>query len=135
MGRRGKTWACRTAVGDAERILAGRCVDHYRQYGMSPPPWAVVNDLAHGTLAALNRRATGSIPWRRSHPWESAEQNLAAVLISTANPQEIFRLQQEVLVPLELMLLDNPDVYPGEPAAVVDLVTKALGRCRNDYGS
>jgi hypothetical protein len=135
MGRRGKTWPCRRAVGDAERILAGRCVDHYRQYGMSPPPWAVVNDLAHGTLAALTKQATGRIMWRRSHPWESAERDLAAVLVSTASPEEILCVQQEVLVPLELALLDNPGVYPATPAELVDMVTKAVGRVRNGYGS
>ena len=131
MRKRATGWACRRTVGDAERILAGRCVDHYHQYGLSPPSWAVVNDLAHGTMAALTRRATGSILWPRSRQWESAERNLAAVLVSTANPEEILWLQQEILVPLELTLLDDPDFCPRTPAALVDLVTKALGRARN----
>jgi hypothetical protein len=131
MRKRGTAWACRRVVGDAERILAGCWVDRYRQYGLSPPAWAVVNDLAHTTLAGLTRRATAPILWPRSHQWERAERDLAAVLLATADAKEILRLQQEVLVPLELTLLDNPSVCSGEPAALVDLVTEALGRdCR-----
>jgi hypothetical protein len=56
-------------------------------------------------------------------------------LVSTASPEEILCVQQEVLVPLELALLDNPGVYPATPAELVDMVTKAVGRVRNGYGS
>jgi hypothetical protein len=93
MTGRGKTKACHRAVSDAERSLAGHCVDHYRQYGVSPPPWAVVNDLAHGTPSALTKRATTRIMWSQSHLWESAERDLAATLILAASPEQIVDLQ------------------------------------------
>jgi hypothetical protein len=131
MMRHGKTWKRRRVVGDAERILAGRCVEHYRQYGLSPPLWAVVNDLAHSNLTALTKRATKRIMWRRPRPWELAEQHLAAVLVATTNPEEFLCLQQEVMVPLELALLDHPDAYPETPEGLVDIVSQAVGQARN----
>jgi hypothetical protein len=125
----------RSVIGDAERLLAGRCVEQYSHYGLSPPPWALVNDLAHSNLTALTKRATGRIMWRRPRPWERAQQHLAAVLVATTNPAELLCLQQEVMVPLELAILDRPNTYPETPEGLVDIVSQAVGQARNGLGS
>jgi hypothetical protein len=125
----------RSVIGDAERLLAGRCVEQYRQYGLSPPPWALVNDLAHSNVTALTKRAACRIMWRRPRPWERAQQHLAAVLVATTNPAELLCLQQEVMVPLELAILDRPNTYPETPEGLVDIVSQAVGQARNGLGS
>jgi hypothetical protein len=124
----------RNVIFDAERLLAGRCVEHYSQYGLSPPPWALVNDLAHSNLTALTKRATGRIMWRMPRSWELAQQHLAAVLVATTNPEELLCLQQEVMVPLELAILGRPNSYPETPEGLVDIVSQAVGQARNGLG-
>jgi hypothetical protein len=71
----------------------------------------------------------------RPRPWERAEQHLAAVLVETTNPEELLCLQQEVMVPLELAMLDRPNAYPETPEDLVDIVSQAVGQARNGLGS
>ena len=135
MRNSGRGWKSRSVIGDAERLLSGRCVEQYCQYGLSPPPWALVNDLAHSDLTALTKRATGGIMLRNPRPWERAQQHLAAVLVATTNPEELLYLQQEVMVSLELAILDRPNTYPATPEGLVDIVSQAVGQARNGLGS
>ena len=135
MRKHRKTWKCRGIVDDAERILAGRCVDHYLQYGLPPQAWTAVNDLAHSNLTALTKRATGRIMWRRPRPWERVELHLAAVLVTTTSPEELLCLQQEVMVPLELGMLDRPNTYLETPEGLVDIVSQEVGQARNGLRS
>jgi hypothetical protein len=103
-------------IGDIEAFLSGYYADHLRRRSDAVPGWARLNSFAHGDLEILRRVrrpfATPSCAAFADWPeetWRIAEGVLASeVLEIVANDGEVLsRLQQTVLVPLELRLMDT----------------------------
>jgi hypothetical protein len=121
-------WASRRAVAGAARLLEGRSANVYRQYGLTPPAWAVLNQLAHGSPALIEELAGGRSHRRRRDLWERAERFLAAeVLTEAAEGADLLGLQRRALVPLELAALDTGLLQLSTPSELVALVSQALG--------
>jgi hypothetical protein len=92
-------------VAEVEALLEGRMLERYRDGGLTVPPWAVVNSLAHAPISKLRAMAQGA---RTQHPAtrDAALGPLAAgVLAGGPDPEDVVALQRELLVPVELVLL------------------------------
>lgn len=88
------------------------------------PGWMWLNGVAHGdperiAWLASERPPSPALGWRR------ARARLADELLkrSGGDPKEMARLQNDVLIPLELMLSNEPDLSPGR---LVDVVVAEL---------
>jgi hypothetical protein len=100
--------------GETEAFLEGRIVEHLAAAGRTVPTWAVLNKLAHANpeeiadLAERNGRP-GNAPEPGEPAWQAAQRSLASrLLASGATPDQITRIQQAVLVPLELRRRAKP---------------------------
>jgi hypothetical protein len=103
-------------TGETEAFLEGRIVEHLVAAGRVVPTWAVLNKLAHASpteLADLAERGgiPGNTPLSREPAYRAAQRSLACRLLARgAVPEEITRIQQTVLVPLELWLIERSEV-------------------------
>ncbi|MGH9258762.1 MAG: hypothetical protein ACRD08_02520 [Acidimicrobiales bacterium] len=103
-------------TGETEAFLEGRIVEHLVAAGRVVPTWAVLNKLAHASPTELADLAeTDGIPGTTTLPREpayrAAQRSLACRLLACgAVPEEITRIQQTVLVPLELRLIERSEV-------------------------
>jgi hypothetical protein len=121
-------------TGETEAFLEGRIVEQLVAAGRVVPTWAVLNKLAHATpteLADLAEADGG--PWNTPVPREPAyrgAQRLLArrLLARGAAPDEITRIQQVVLVPLELALIERSEVETVTLRQVVRGACDALDR-------
>jgi hypothetical protein len=103
-------------MGETEAFLEGRIVEHLAAAGRTVPAWAVLNKLAHASpeqladLAERNGRP-GNAPQPGEPAWRAAQRSLASRLLASGTPpDQITRIQQTVLVPLELWLIQRSQV-------------------------
>jgi hypothetical protein len=103
-------------TGETEAFLEGRIVEHLLAAGRVVPTWAVLNKLAHASppelvdLAEMGDTA-GNTRLPREPAYREAQRFLACRLLArSAVPDEITRIQQAVLVPLELWLIERSEV-------------------------
>ena len=102
--------------GETEAFLEGRIVEHLTAAGRMVPTWAVLNKLAHGSpgeIADLTQTDghLGNAPEAGEPAWCAAQRSLAACLLARgAAPDDITQVQQRVLVPLELRLIEHSEV-------------------------
>jgi hypothetical protein len=101
---------------EAEAFLAGTYASHLRSRGVTVPGWAWLNDFAHGDLRGLcevHRLLTARIPASgtelHEEPWVNAQRLLGRDIpgIVGNDAQLLSRLQDAILVPLELELMSS----------------------------
>lgn len=96
------------------------------------PPWAALNRLAHAScdeLADLIESGEVSAAGGWVRPWSSSERILAFRVLSCAADRERVRdLQQSVLVPLELFLIERYKVEVMTVQQVFEAASEALDR-------
>jgi hypothetical protein len=113
--------ACDDLVDECEAFLAGRWAELRRQQGRVVSPWAWLNQAAHAdveTLQASAVRPACALPSTS----DDLEPLLARALLSVGTPDDVARVQREVLVPLELHVMG----IIVSPRRLVELVTTAL---------
>lgn len=115
-GRRGKnqplTPVGARLVAESEAFLSGTFAREMRVHGDAVPGWARLNLFAHGELAVIEglHRSDGLTPALEAEDedsWWSAQRALAAELVGLVDGDAdlLGRIQQKVLVPLELRLI------------------------------
>jgi hypothetical protein len=98
------------------------------------PTWAVLNKLAHATSTELADLAEAdgvprNTPLPREPAYRGAQRLLACRLLARGTvPEEITRIQQAVLVPLELALIERSEVETVTLRQVVRSACDALDR-------
>ena len=85
------------------------------------PPWAWLNQAAHADVGRL-REAAGRPADKTSRRGDDIQAVLARAVLAASAPDDLVRLQREVLVPLELHLMGAV----LSPRRAVELVTAAL---------
>lgn len=133
-----RAWKDSGLADEVEAWLAGRYVDHLSGQGHVVPVWSVLNRLAHADHAVLVRLVEGDAadpsPYgtRKAHPWAIAERFIAAHLLATrgATPEGLDRVQQSVLVPLELALMARTRYEKMTPDEVLEAGSQALDSYR-----
>lgn len=106
-------WADSGVADEVIAFLAGRLVDHLVATSQPVPPWAVINRLAHADRAEIVRLVEGLRPLATHQSgarcaWTVSERFIAGHLLAAApTPEDLRRLQQASLVPLELDLIDR----------------------------
>jgi hypothetical protein len=124
-------------LGDeVEAYLHGRLAHHLAIKGRTPQPWVAMNRLAHGDRSELLAvvAGTGSTPQAGGRqPWADAERFLVARLLSaTASDADAIRaVQGEVLVPLELSVIDDPEGTGARAADVLLAAREAIDARRS----
>jgi hypothetical protein len=105
--RRGRLTAEAAVVAEAEAILDGRALDAYLDRGQAIPPWLVANALAHAPLDRLRRMARVG-PWQHPSTLSATLGRLATEVLAMGGDAEgVASVQRALLVPVELVLLDN----------------------------
>ena len=103
-------------VRASEALVRGALTRHLRAEHRPVPPWALLNQVAHGTLDDLLAAATGA-------DGSPTEVSLArAVLARVADGQALAQLQSTFLVPLEHTLSEEI----VSPRRILELVTDEL---------
>lgn len=121
---------------ETEAFLEGRIVEHLMTAGRMVPTWALLNRLAHASPSELASLAEvdgrpGNAPEPGEPVWRTAQRSLASRLLAGgARPDEITRIQQTVLVPLELRLIERSDVETVTLRQTIRAASDAL----NDSG-
>lgn len=117
-------------VAECEAFLAGTYAEYVESLGGRVPGWAWANLLAHGSVDDL--RATAALLHfaRAVHPgggWRAARAYLAAEVVGLVDGGacSLRDVQEQVLVPVELVLASDPS-WPGTPTAFVTVVRAAL---------
>jgi hypothetical protein len=119
-------------AGETEAFLEGRIVEHLVAAGRPVPTWAVLNKLAHASPTELaDLVETDGIPGNTPQPREpvcrAAQRSLACRLLAGgALPDEITRIQQTVLVPLELWLIERSELETVTLRQAVSAASDAL---------
>jgi hypothetical protein len=124
-GHWGRRIKAKTVVKEARAVLDGHA--RTTTYGSWPrvPPWAYVNQLAHGERADLVRLADHG--WSQYHrKWDDACAYLAGELLARADEGHSLTEAQRALIPLELDLLDGAYPCSVSPAMLVGWVSHAL---------
>ena len=125
-----REWADSGLADEVEAYLAGRYVDHLTAQGRPVPVWSVLNRLAHADHPELVRVVEGNPGDRisKTHPWAVAERFIAARLVATrgATPEGLDAVQQMVLVPLELSLVERARHDKLTPDAILEMSVRAL---------
>jgi len=106
---------------ECEAFLAGRWADCRRTQDRPLPPWAWLNQAAHADVGRL-REAAGRPADKTSRRGDDIQAVLARAVLAASAPDDLVRLQREVLVPLELHLMGAV----LSPRRAVELVTAAL---------
>jgi hypothetical protein len=102
--------------GETEAFLEGRIVEQLTAAARMVPTWAVLNKLAHGSpieIADLTQTdgQPDDAPDAGEPVWRAAQRSLAArVLARGTAPDDITHVQQTLLVPLELRLIEQSKV-------------------------
>jgi hypothetical protein len=117
------------SVGDeCEAYLAGRLAAHLQARHRPVPPAGWLNQLVHASPEELAVLATGANGHAlQPATWRRAVGYLAQMLLQRAREtgRPTATLQRELLVPMELELLADPDSADLDPA---DLIRLTLGR-------
>jgi hypothetical protein len=123
-------------IADTEAFLAGDYAKKLRLSGVTVPPWAQLNVLAHAGFKSFVE-ATAPIDVRPSlseanwpeESWRCARRVLASEILRFVgnDPEILCRVQQSVLVPLEFQLMDDEE-KTGLTAFELVQVTRAALR-------
>ena len=108
---------------ECESFLAGRWAVERRSQDRPLPRWAWLNQVAHGDLDGIREaaaRPSGSTPWRG----DDIQAVLARAVLAAGPPDDLSRVQREILVPLELRVMATV----MSPRRAVELVGAALFR-------
>jgi hypothetical protein len=109
-------------------LLAGRLVEYCTATGQEVPAWAALNRLAHADRPELADLVARRVSGGGATRWAAAELLIAArLLVQAETPDELRSLQQRVLVPLELRLVDRCRPERLGPHEVLDEAVDALG--------
>jgi hypothetical protein len=114
-------------AAECEAFLSGALPEALGDADGPPPAWTWLNLLAHGGVADLQAACAQSRAPVAAHSaeWVQARAFLAGeILDRAATPEQLARLQRDVLVPLELELASRPGTGRFRPQ---DLVTAVLG--------
>jgi hypothetical protein len=132
----------RQLIDETEAFLRGTLAELLAGQLRSLPPWLLVNRLAHGDVDVLRRLVRGELPpltIAAAHPgygraWMLAERLLVLRLLRSAGgPEEIRRVQRDVLVPVELELVRRSDTESLTLGAIVAGATAALDHHHLDH--
>jgi hypothetical protein len=106
--------ACSRLIADAEAFLSGNYADHLARQTEAVPGWARLNAFAHGDLRTIRRvrwpfgvRGPTALADRTDEAWKIAQRVLADQVLEIVggDPVTLLRVQESVLVPLELLLM------------------------------
>ena len=125
-------------VDDTEAFLCGRLVERAEAHGDFVPVWAWTNLLAHGSDKDLRAELTMGLPQRDKavRQWHEARSYLAAeVLWQAAQYGSLEKVQEAVLMPLELDLASRTDVIRWRRRRWAQAVEQALTQQRRVSGS
>jgi len=117
-----------TGVGnECEAFLAGQLAGYFVRRGRPVPPVAWLNKVVHATIDELAMLAVGTTDVPQPATWRRAVGYLARTVFERAreSSRSIDEIQRELLLPLELELIGNPESV-GLDAA--DLIRLALAR-------
>jgi hypothetical protein len=123
------------ALGDeVEAVLAGTVVEYLVGTHRPVPSWAALNRVAHGGREQLVRVLATDCEveldergrkWER--PWAESERKLAfRILSNTSDPVGLHDIQQSVLVPLEMALIEQCKVGPMAVHEVIQQASDTL---------
>ena len=118
--------------GETEAYLEGRIVEHLTAAGRLVPTWAVLNKLAHGSPGEIldltqTDNHPDNAPDAGEPVWRNAQRSLAAGLLTRGTtPDEITQIQQTVLVPLELRLIERSEVETVTLRQAIRAASEAL---------
>jgi hypothetical protein len=112
---------------ECDAYLAGRLAFYLRELGRPVPPVAWLNRVVHATPAELVILAHEADDTDQPVAWRRTVGYLSRTLLerSRETGQRVERLQQELLVPLELELIGNASAAQLDSA---DMVRLALVR-------
>jgi hypothetical protein len=111
-------------ISELEALLGGTYVEYLEQKGLSVPPWAWINLLAHGSEGDLRSAARARPrPFLSVNVWRHARSYLAGEVLGAADRTgSLAEFQAAVLVPRELADLTTPlarRIRPGQWAGGV----------------
>lgn len=117
-------------VAEVEAYLSGNYEEYLRCRACDIPGWSRLNLLAHGDLdriRTLEQETASSDPRARGHydrTWTDVQGLLARQLLTLVgdDPAALARIQQTMLVPLELRLIGQPS---GSELSAHELVRAA----------
>lgn len=118
-----------SGVGDeCDAYLAGRLAFYLRELGRPVPSVAWLNRVVHATPEELVILASEAEDTDQPVAWRRTVGYLARTLLerSRETGQRIDRLQQELLVPLELELIGEPSAARLDSADMVRLTLARL---------
>lgn len=123
---------------ELEAFVNGRLVDHLLAVGRPVPAWAVLNRLSHASvddliaLAAADSSGVAGDARPGEPAWLCAQRSLAAELVTgAARPDDITGVQQAVLVPLELWLIQRSRSEALSARRVIELASAVLADHRS----
>jgi hypothetical protein len=121
---------------EAAALVRGDYLNFLMQEKRRVPTWAWLNPLAHCPAPRLHALAEMTVNGNPATDWGVVVCLLASdILAAGASPAGVARLQQEVLVPLELDLLGGRQPAPPSPVALMSLVDAALDQHGSLQGS
>lgn len=128
-----------TLADECEAFLEGRAAAVLEEQGRTPPAWAQLNRVAHGSSADLTVLASGGGAGpdgrRRVDTWAGALARLAEQLLAGTGDDDALRVVQEAaLWPLEGQLLDSRQRIELSPSEVFIVahgcIVEAVGSSR-----
>ncbi|MBO0732581.1 MAG: hypothetical protein J2P57_25195 [Acidimicrobiaceae bacterium] len=125
-GKAAKPEPTEPVVDEAVALLSGRCVERFTGTGRRVPRWAWLNAVAHAQPEDLQGISAAG---RLADPgsWAAAIGRVADELLDAADsPDQVGRLQAELVVPLELDVLADNHRLPVRPRDVDRLLAGRL---------
>jgi hypothetical protein len=113
----------------AEAFVRGELAELLVTVGRPLPSWLALNRLGHASPQVLTRVARGQagVGAGTDPGWADDERALAVRLLNgRRDPDDVRRLQREVLVPLELRLIAESRVEPLTVGQVIRRAIEAL---------
>jgi hypothetical protein len=107
---------------ECESFLAGRWAAEPRDHPAPLPRWAWLNLIAHGDIDSVRDAAAVGTPGSASWSGEDIQVVLARAVLAAVAPEDLPRIQREILVPLEIRVMTSV----MSPRRVVELVGAAL---------
>lgn len=124
-----RDWRDSGVADEVEAFLTGRLVDRIAASGRAVPAWAVLNRLAHADRPELVRLVEGGDLDGTSpaSPWLATERFVAGHLLAKASsPDELARVQQATLIPVELGLIERAKVVRLTAEQVLEAGAEAV---------
>jgi hypothetical protein len=132
----------RQLAGETEAFLDGTLAELVAGRLRTLPPWMLVNRIAHGDIDELRGLVQGDTapltivgaPAAYNRTWAMAQRSLVLHLLASGRaPDEIRRVQREVLVPLELQLITRSTTASLTLGSIVIEAVDALDQHRLDH--